>query len=113
MGEPRMKKFVLTLVCGAAVLALALDSADARPPFTKVFTETYPDVTAAATAKCNICHVNGQEKKVRNDYGKAVGGAIGAKGEKDLAKVKAALKKVEEEHKEWAEKLKAGKLPVE
>ncbi|MGC3966305.1 MAG: hypothetical protein QM775_02715 [Pirellulales bacterium] len=108
-----MKKFVLTLVCGALTLCLAVGSADARPNFTKVFTETYPNVTAAATAKCNICHVNGQEKKVRNDYGKAVGAAIGAKSEKDAEKIKAALKKVAEEHKEWGEKLSAGKLPVE
>ncbi|MBN8626204.1 MAG: hypothetical protein J0M17_12025 [Planctomycetes bacterium] len=108
-----MKKFVLTLVCGAFALCLAVDSADARPNFMKVFTEAYPNVTAASTAKCNVCHVNGQEKKVRNDYGKAVGGAIGAKSEKDVEKIKAALKKVEEEHKEYAEALKAGKLPVE
>lgn len=107
-----MKKFVLTLVCGAMSLCLAIDSADARPTFVKAFTESYPNVTAASTAKCGICHM-GTDKKMRNDYGKAVGAAIGAKGEKDLEKVKAALKKVADEHKEWAEKIAAGKLPVE
>lgn len=107
-----MKKRVLTLVVGAMALCLSIDSAQARPKFVDVFKETYPSVTAAATAKCGICHA-GTDKKMRNDYGKAVGGAIGEKNEKDLAKVKAALEKVAKENPKWDEALKAGKLPVE
>lgn len=93
-------------------MCLTLDSAQARPKFVDVFKETYPSVTAAATAKCGICHA-GTDKKMRNEYGAAVGGAIGEKNEKDLAKVKAALEKVAKDNPKWDEALKAGKLPVE
>jgi hypothetical protein len=108
-----MKKFLIAFGAGALVLNFWLGSADARPGYLKAFTDSYPNVTGAATAKCNVCHVNGQEKKVRNDYGKAVGGALGMPNVKDEAVVKAALKKAEEGNKEFGEKLKAGKLPVE
>ena len=107
-----MKKFLIAFGAMALVLNVWLGSASARPGYMKAFTETYPNVSGATTAKCNVCHA-GTDKKMRNDYGKAVGAAIGAKGEKDLEKVKAALKKVADEHKEWAEKIAAGKLPVE
>jgi hypothetical protein len=107
-----MKKFLVAFGAGALVLNFWLGSADARPGYMKAFTETYPNVTAAATAKCNTCHA-GTDKKMRNDYGKALGGALGAANVKDDAQVKAALKKVEETNKEFGDKLKAGKLPVE
>jgi cytochrome c553 len=106
----KMKKRVLTLIVAAMAMGLSLDSVQARPKFVDVFKETYPNVADAATAKCGICHA-GTDKKMRNDYGAAVGGAIGEKNEKDLAKVKAALEKVAKENPKWDEALKAGKLP--
>ena len=107
-----MKKFLIAFGAIALVLNVWLGSASARPGYMKAFTETYPNVSGAATAKCNVCHA-GTDKKMRNDYGKALGGALGAPNEKDIEKVKAALKKVEETNAGFAEKLKAGKLPVE
>jgi hypothetical protein len=105
-----MKKLVCVMVFGALTFCLALGSAQARPQYFKSFGEEYPNVKEAATAKCAVCH-EGEGKKVRNAYGKAVGGAVGAANEKDVEKIKAALKKVAEEHKEFGEKLKDGKLP--
>jgi hypothetical protein len=107
-----MKKFLIASAAAALVLTCYLGTADARPGYMKAFTETYPNVSGAATAKCNVCHA-GTDKKMRNDYGKALGGALGAPNEKDAEKIKAALKKVEETNAAFAEKLKAGKLPVE
>jgi hypothetical protein len=107
-----MKKLVTSLVVGAFVFTLSISTADARPNYLKAFTETYPDVKGAAEKKCNTCH-EGTDKKMRNAYGKAVGGALGMPKVMDADKIKAALKKVEEENKEFGEKLKAGKLPVE
>lgn len=107
-----MKKFLTAFAAVALVLNLWLGSADARPGYMKAFTETYPNVTGAATAKCNVCHA-GTDKKMRNDYGKALGAALGEPNVKDADKVKAGLKKVEETNAGFAEKLKAGKLPVE
>ena len=106
-----MKKLVGFVSAVAFAFSLSLGAAHARPNYMKAFTETYPNVTAAATAKCAVCH--GAEKKIRNDYGKAFGSALGEAKATDAAKITAALKKVEETHKEYAEKLKAGKLPVE
>lgn len=107
-----MKKLVTFVVIGAFAFCLSFRTADARPNYMKAFTECYPNVSGAATAKCNVCHA-GTDKKMRNAYGKAMGGALGGPKVTDVEKVKAALKKVEEEHKEFAEKLKAGKLPCE
>lgn len=104
-----MKKLVCVVVCGVLVFGLAL-SAQARPQNLKAFTDTYPNVKDAATAKCGVCH-EGATKKVRNGYGKALGESLGAANVKDDGKIKEALKKVEEGNKEFAEKLKAGKLP--
>ena len=105
-----MKKIVCVMVCGAIAFSLALGSAQARPQNLKAFTDAYPNVADAATAKCAVCH-EGTDKKKRNGYGKALGEALGAANVKDADKIKEALKKVEEGNKEYAEKLKAGKLP--
>jgi hypothetical protein len=105
-----MKKLVGFVVFGACAFSFALGSANARPGYMKAFTETYPNVTDAATAKCGVCH-EGTDKKMRNGYGKALGAALGEANVKDADKVKAGLKKVEESNKEYGDKLKAGKLP--
>jgi hypothetical protein len=105
-----MKKLVCVMICGAAAFCLAVGSADARPQYLKSFGEEYPNVKEAATAKCAVCH-EGEGKKVRNAYGKAVGAAVGKANEKDADVIKAALKKVAEENKQFGEKLKDGKLP--
>lgn len=97
------------------VLALACGVAEARPNYNKEFAGVYSANTAAVNAKCAACH-EGEDKKNRNNYGEAVGKAIGGKSEKDADKIKAAFKKVEGEKsavagKTFGDLLKDGKLP--
>ena len=106
---------IWTWVAVVAALAITAD-AQARPDYlNKGFTPTYPALKAEIeTAKCGICH--GSDKKVRNDYGKAVGEALGEKMVKDEEKIKAALKKAEAgksstEGKTFGDLIKDGKLP--
>ncbi len=72
-----MKK-VVCLVLGLFVVALAVESASALPPFNVAWTGKYVEgngnpkfVEAVGTAKCNVCHM-GISKKDRNEYGMAV-----------------------------------------
>jgi cytochrome c2 len=121
-----MRKSVLPL--GISMLAGALmfggllfcgkQEASGRPQYNKAFFEGYPDnkeaAALAANAKCTVCH--GADKKMRNDYGAALGKVIGAKNEKDEVKIKDALKEVEGEKsgtdgKMFGDLLKDGKLP--
>jgi hypothetical protein len=101
------------------LLFVSSNEADGRPQYNKAFGDAYPDNKAvgelAANAKCTVCHV-GANKKMRNDYGMALGKAIGAKDEKDAQKIKDALKKIEAEKsgtegKTFGDLLKDGKLP--
>lgn len=106
---------------GAAVLLAACwlttcGSADARPPYCKAFIDHYTNVTAAAQTKCGICH-DGNDKKVRNNYGMAMEAALPGKNCKDDAAIKAALVKIEGEMsavagKTFGDLLKAGQLPA-
>lgn len=116
------------MVCGLVfafgLASLLTSSADARPTYFSLgvkdgkpgFVEMYPKVAEAASEKkCNVCHF-GSKKSNRNDYGKAVGEALGGKDIKDIEKVKAALKKAEEgkssvEGKTFGDLLNDGKLP--
>jgi hypothetical protein len=109
------------LACGAVIAGLALlassPEAQARPDYNKAFWEVYKAElgTQAESVKCGACHF-GQEKKNRNDYGKAVGEAIGAKNEKDMAKIKAGLEKAAKQKsatdgKTFGDLIKDGKLP--
>ncbi len=109
------------LVCGAVMAGLALlaaaDIAQARPEYNKGFWEKYDKEIGAQkdVAKCNACHF-GTEKKNRNDYGKAVGTALGEPKIKDAEKIKAALDKAAKEKsategKTFGDLIKEGKLP--
>ena len=49
-----------------------------------------PDFAAAKEAKCNVCHM-GNDKKMRNAYGMAVGTALGEKNVADADKIKAGI----------------------
>lgn len=115
-----MQKSVTWMVCGAALAGLVLASmgqeAAARPPYLKSFVSTYEKVKAEAeTQKCMVCHP-GSSKKDRNDYGKAMGEALGGANIKDADKVVEALKKIEKEKssvegKTFGDLLSEGKLP--
>lgn len=113
-----MRKIWTWVACCVAVAgAMAtMPQAQARPEYlNKGFTPAYPALKAEIeTAKCLVCH--GSEKKVRNDYGMAVGKALGEKMVKDEEKIKAALKKAEGEKsstegKTFGDLIKSGKLP--
>lgn len=106
-----MKKFVTT---AAVVLGLSLtaNSAFAVKPFLDAFTAKYPNVSGAATAKCNVCH-EGSDKKNRNAYGKALSELVKKTDAKDTAKINSALDKVAADNAKFGDNLKAGKLPCE
>jgi hypothetical protein len=78
------------------------------------------------TTKCNVCHILGEEKKVRNAYGESLQKAglektFAAKVKEDeagtLKLIQAAFDKVEKEKgasgQTFGDLLKAGKLPGE
>jgi hypothetical protein len=124
-----MKKFCLTLVFGAFVLALGLSSASALPPFDKEWKAKYlPEGApaalkeAAGTAKCNVCH-EGTSKKMHNEYGKAIKkyltkadfDAVKTDPEKSKKYIVEGLEKSEAEKsaggKTYGELIKEGKAP--
>lgn len=113
-----MRKCVTAIVCGG-VLSVILGlggSVEARPPYLKEFTGTYEKLKKdAEDKKCNVCHY-GDSKKNKNDYGKAVGGALGMANVKEAEKIVEALKKAEKEKssvegKTFGDLLADGKLP--
>lgn len=115
-----MRKSWTWIACGVAFVGAALVSApqdaQARPGYLKAFNTAYPALKEAADgAKCGICHF-GEKKTNRNDYGKAMGEALGAKDVKNADDVAAALKKAaagksSTEGKTFGDLLKDGKLP--
>lgn len=113
-----MRKSWTWIACGVALAAANFGlapSADARPNYNKEFWDMYPTLKDFKEGtSCGACH--GKEKKVRNDYGKAVGGALGEAKVMDAEKIKAALKKAEGEKsgtdgKTFGDLIKDGKLP--
>lgn len=106
-----MKKVVMGLVCGA-VLALQVNQAYAVKPFLDEFLKKYPDVKAAADVKCNVCH-KGENKKMRNEYGMALGELLKKGDAKDTAKIIKSMDDVAAANKKFGDNLKAGKLPTE
>jgi mono/diheme cytochrome c family protein len=100
---------VLAVAGFVALVGPSVQKAHARPNYLKQFTENYPQIKAAADTKCAICHM-GDDKKMRNDFGKAVGEALGAKMVKDADKIKEALKKVTDSEK-YKAKIEKGELP--
>jgi cytochrome c553 len=89
---------------------------DARPEYNTQFWDKYPSLKdLKEETKCSACH-DPKDKKIRNDYGKAVGTALGEPKIKDAEKIKAALTKAEGEKSSTAGKtfgdlIKDGKLP--
>src|SRR4051812_44829506 len=80
---------VLALLVAAVLLAPTAGTVEARPNYKKVFEKKYPKVKMA---NCTICHAPGDDKKERNEYGKAVGEALGgATKVSDSKKIEKAL----------------------
>lgn len=115
-----MRKIWTWVACCVAVAAVAFGpEAQARPGYLKGFNAAYPALAKETeTVKCGVCHPV-MDKKMRNDYGKAMGEALGAKdvkGDGSAEKIEAALKKAEAgksstEGKTFGDLIKDGKLP--
>ena len=105
-----MKKLFLVLVCGAAMWLLPTGNAEAIPLFYQKFEAKYAGAGAPEAfsmlvkeQKCNVCHVKGEKKEVRNAYGEALHkiGLEKAAAEKSAGGMT------------YGELLKSGKLPGE
>jgi hypothetical protein len=124
-----MKKVCVCLILGLIALSVSLESASALPPFNKEWLAKYKEgnsnasfVEAVDTAKCNVCH-EGTSKKMKNEYGKAVGKYLTKAKYNEIKEDEAAAKKyileglakAEAEKgaggKTYGEMLKAGQLP--
>ena len=105
--------FVLGLLVVAVLLAPGARTVEARPLYKKTFEKKYPKVKKV---DCNVCHV-GEDKKERNEYGKAFATALDANNVKDAKKVEKALEKVAKEKdadgKPYGDKLKKGQKPTD
>lgn len=116
------------LCCVGVLLVLSASQvAMARPKYNTEFWGMYEKEIGKLKdeTKCAACHNGGDDKKKRNDYGKAFGAAIVSKdvggsvdkgGEKDVEKIKKALEVVAKEKsgtdgKTFGDLIKDGKLP--
>ncbi len=124
-----MKKVCLCLLVVLVAVALFVPSASALPPFNKEWMAKYKEgskdgkfVEAVETAKCNVCH-QGESKKMKNEYGKAIGKYLTKAKYNEIKDDEAAAKKyilegfqkAEAEKngggKSYGEMMKAGALP--
>jgi hypothetical protein len=120
-----MKKVCVCLVLSLIGGAFTMQNASALPPFNKEWVAKYNpgDKYAAYTeAKCNVCHA-GESKKMKNEYGKAVGKYLTKAKYNEIKEDPAAaqkyilegLAKAESDKsssgKTYGELLKAGELP--
>lgn len=112
-------RFLVAGVVAAALFVVTGSDAMARPKYAAVATTTYPDLAKKhgtdGKLTCALCHPE-KDKKIRNNYGAAVGGKLGKKNEMDEAKIKEALTKAEGEKsategKTFGDLIKAGELP--
>jgi len=135
----KMKKLIVSLVCGAVFYCLCADSAWALPPFKKAFDLKFVKksgndalIAEFKKKKCFTCHIKGKKKTHHNAFGeeledliegnakkrlKAAREAGNAKDEKAklLKELDAAFDKVikmkAESGQTYEEMFKEGKLP--
>jgi len=113
------KSGIRVALFGIAVAALVVASyrtAVARPQYNEEFKKKYAANTAAVGEKCAACHIGKPNEKKWNDYGNAVGKALGEKNVKGAEAIEKAYEKVEKEKsgtegKTFGDLLKDGKLP--
>jgi seryl-tRNA synthetase len=119
-----MKRFLSFVVIATVCFASVPQSAFAIKPFNDAWNKYYVEESdnedfkkLAGESKCNVCHVDGQDKKkVRNEYGEALGKLLKAadykgprlkeEAEKVKEELEAAFKKVEEEKNKAGETFK-------
>lgn len=104
---------VLGVLAVGAMFVLNTPTVEARPQYLKEFKDKYGD--AFKKANCTVCHP-GKDKKERNEYGKAVGAALGSKNVKEQKKIEEALEKAGGEKNEdgtkFGDLIKEGKSPA-
>lgn len=130
-----MKRFLLVLFA-ASLTVSTVSPAFAIKPLNDQFKALYAGDKAdedykklVGEAKCNVCHVNKEKKTVRNPYGKALHEVMekmefpfeeykkSKEKEKYTEQLEAIFKKVseeksgDEEHKTFADRIKAKLLP--
>lgn len=113
----KMSKKLFAVLGAFALVGLAISApeAQARPSYPKMFIGKYENMKdLVAEVKCGVCHPE-MDKKIRNDYGKALVEALdGAKNAKEDA-FNAALEKAAAakngDGKSFGELIKDGKLP--
>ncbi len=127
-----MKKVLFFSLMASVVFGVVADSAFARKEYNDAWNEHYVKEakndklkTASDEAKCNVCHIQGANKKEKNPYGAEAAKVIKKEDfPKDRLKtdpagykkdIEAAFKKIEDlkgkDGKTFAEKIKAGVLP--
>jgi CRISPR/Cas system CSM-associated protein Csm2 small subunit len=129
-----MTKASVWSLCGAMLvgsLFAYVPSAQAIPPFYKEFEAVYVKkdgndqekayAELITKIKCNVCHVKGQKKTEKNEYGKALDELLDKKmDEKNVEKIREALKTVEakkmdpanENSPTFGEQITQGKTPA-
>jgi hypothetical protein len=114
--QKRWMLAVMLTCCSLFVGPLFGPDAQARPAYKSVFEEMYRKVKEGdKKTGCTVCH-SGKSKKNRNHYGAALKEAVDTKNEKNKAKIKKALKKIEKDScphsdQKWIERLEEGNLP--
>ena len=116
--------FARTAIC-LLTICLMGGVVEARPQYADAMKVLYPDFAKKhpdSTQKrvtCSVCHVKEgakSNKKKRNNYGFAFGKELSKANEKDMAKINAALKKIEPAEsatkgKSFLDLIKAGEKP--
>lgn len=112
-------RFVVAATVVAAVFIMAGSDAVARPKYSNVANAKYPELAKKhgtdGKLTCALCHPV-KDKKVRNNFGAALGGKLGKKNESDEDKIKEALTEAEKEDsategKTFGDLIEAGELP--
>ncbi|GIW92144.1 MAG: hypothetical protein KatS3mg110_0185 [Pirellulaceae bacterium] len=135
-----MKSWLIWTACGTLLVLAVSGSVQALPKFRQAFEKRYVDAAknadfAEAVKKegCNVCHVKGEQKSVRNAYGKVLADLIPgdaqerlkAAGDNKAAEEEKLLKELEEaftkaekrpvngkDGETFGDRIKAGKLPA-
>ena len=112
---PAVVLFCSSLLAGP----LFAPDAQARPGYKSVFQKMYPKFKkkeGEEKVDCTVCHAQKKSKKNRNHYGEALKKALDKKNEKNKARIRNALKKIEKDScpksgEKWIERLEEGSLP--
>lgn len=118
----RVARSVAVVVVAAAILVVSASDAAARPKYLTVANSKYPDLVKKfgtdGKLNCGLCHTtkDNAKKKIRNNFGAAVGKNLEKSNESDEAKIKSALEKAEGEKsategKTFGDLIKDGSLP--